>query len=521
VHTLPRKPPPAVDIESPARPALETIPAIRFTLKAFRITGATVFSESELQVLVQQYVGREAGFQELGQAAGQITRFYAERGYSLATAYLPVQDIKNGVVEIAVIEGRVGEVNLLNRSGVRDSVVGSYLEYLQGRIVEDKSVERQLLLVYDLPSVTPGKAVLSPGQAVGETDLRVELDPGRTVGGGIELDNYGSRYTGAKRLTGGLDIYSPTQSGDWLSIRAIKGFPGLEYGRVAYQIPISGDGLTAGLAYLKLHYRLGKEFSNLDADGKASTAGAFAMYPLVRSREFSLYGRLGYEHKDFKDRIDAISSVTDKKINVVAATLSGDYFDSLGAGAASAFSLNYYRGKLNIETPVARAIDGVTAHTDGTYGRWALTYTRLQRLTDRFALYVSFFGQKASQNLDPSEKLVLGGIYGVRAYAQGDGLGDSGYTLTGELRYTLGLEALPGTLQLTGFLDTGHVRINEEPFAAGSNTRRLSGGGVGLNWSSTNDFTLRLSVATRIGNTHATVGGDSHTRGWVQAIKYF
>jgi len=32
---------------------------------------------------------------------------------------------------------------------------------------------------------------------------------------------------------------------------------------------------------------------------------------------------------------------------------------------------------------------------------------------------------------------------------------------------------------------------------------------------------VRLSVAQRIGNARATSGPDYHTRGWLQAIKYF
>lgn len=521
VLTLPRKPLPAVDVETPARPALEPATAIRFMLKAFRITGTTVLAEAELQASLQEYVGREVGMQELGEAAERIKRFYFRRGYPLVTAYLPVQDIKDGVVEIAVIEGRIGNVRLLNRSPVRDAVIVSYLKDLQGRIVEDTSLERKLLLVYDLAGVAPGKAVLSPGESIGETDLRVELEPGRRMAGAVELDNYGSRFTGATRLSGGLDIFGPARLGDSLSLRVIKGDPGLEYGRIAYQLPLSGDGLQVGGGYSQVRYRLGKDFAALGAAGEADTASAFAMYPLLRSRPFSLYGRLGYERKDFQDRIDATAIVIDKNTDVVTATLSGDYFDALGAGAASAFSLSYNSGKLRIDTPAAKAVDDVTARTDGAYGRWTLSYARLQGLTGSSALFVSFYGQKASKNLDSSEKLVLGGINGVRAYPQGEALGDSGYLLSGELRYTFSLRALPGTLQLAGFLDTGETTVNEEPFAAVPNRRRLSGGGVSLNWTKVNDFTLRVAIAHRIGNEHASAGSDSRMRAWLQAIKNF
>ncbi len=510
-----------MEVETPARPVLKPAPAVRFTLKAFRITGATVVAESELQQLLQEYIGREVGILDLGEAVGRITRFYFQRGYPLATAYLPVQDIEGGVVEIVMIEGRFGNVQLLNRSRVRDAVVASYLEGLPGRIVEDASLERKLLLVYDLPGVAPAKAVLSPGQAIGETDLRVELEPGRAIAGAVELDNYGSRFSGANRLSAQLDLFSPAQLGDWWSVRATKGDPGLEYARVGFQLPIGDNGVRFGAAYSRVHYLLGRDFAALGASGEADTGLVFAIYPFVRSRRYSLYGRFGYEHKDLQDRISATTTVTDKSSELFTVALSGDYFDALGAGAASAFSLSYGSGHLKVETPAAKEIDDATARTDGGFHKWNLNYARLQNLAEPLSVFVSFFGQKAGKNLDSSEKLILGGANGVRAYPQGEAPGDTGYLLTGELRYALNAGALPGSLQLAGFIDTGQVKLNEEPFTAGANRRRLSGGGVGLIWGKPNDFTLRLALAHRIGNARATAGTDSQTRGWLQAIKYF
>lgn len=63
---------------------------------------------------------------------------------------------------------------------------------------------------------------------------------------------------------------------------------------------------------------------------------------------------------------------------------------------------------------------------------------------------------------------------------------------------------------------------NENPFAVGQNTRHLSGGGIGLSWVKAADFQVKLTLATRMGNKPSTSSHtDRHTRGWVQAIKYF
>lgn len=105
VLEIPTRPAPAIKSDEPARPALKPSTA-KLALKGFRMTGISVFAEAELLTQVRDYVGKEVGFADLDQAAARISRYYRERGYLVARAYLPAQDIKDGMVEIAVIEGR-------------------------------------------------------------------------------------------------------------------------------------------------------------------------------------------------------------------------------------------------------------------------------------------------------------------------------------------------------------------------------------------------------------------------------
>ena len=147
---------------------------------------------------------------------------------------------------------------------------------------------------------------------------------------------------------------------------------------------------------------------------------------------------------------------------------------------------------------------------------------RLQRVTDSVSLYAGINGQVASKNLDVSEKMELGGMYGVRAYPVGEAYADQGYVLTLEARVRLPTPVqLPGQVQLIGFVDTGSVITHKNPWDAGSNRRTLSGAGVGLNWSDTNNFMVRAFYARKLGNEVAESAPDKSGRFWVQAVKYF
>src|SRR6185503_8802249 len=112
-------------------------------------------------------------------------------------------------------------------------------------------------------------------------------------------------------------------------------------------------------------------------------------YPVVRSRRHNLHGKLIAESKDLQDRVDATATVSDRKSATATLSLNGDYFDALGKGAASAYSLAYTGGRLRVETPAQKALDDASARTHGRFHRWNAAYARQQGLTERTSLYVS------------------------------------------------------------------------------------------------------------------------------------
>ena len=114
-------------------------------------------------------------------------------------------------------------------------------------------------------------------------------------------------------------------------------------------------------------------------------------------------------------------------------------------------------------------------------------------------------------------------MYAVRAYPEGEAYADQGYVLNLEARMQLPKfsDAMPGQLQLIGFIDTGRAIVNKNPWAAGLNRRTLSGAGVGVNWSDTNNFMVRAYYAVKVGDEVALSAPDKSGRFWIQAVKYF
>jgi hemolysin activation/secretion protein len=503
-------------------PSLDLGPAgAKIRVASLHIAGETRFTEAQLVGLTGFQPGRNWDLRDLRGMAAKITNFYNKHGYFVAQAYLAAQDVQDGAITITVIEGRYGRVSLNNRTRLHDGVAQSILAGLdKGDVVQTPPLERRLLILSDIPGVDV-RSTLTPGASVGTSDLVVALTPDRLFTGSLEGDNEGNRYTGANRIGGSINMNNALGLGDVASVRVLSSVSGLNYIRGAYQIQV--QDATVGVAYSSLGYRLGKEFKDLRADGTAGIASVFASYPLIRSYATNLTVLADVDAKTFQDKVGVTESRTDKKALVLVGGLIGDHRDGFFGGGASNYSITGSFGNLDIQTAAVRAIDDVTARTNGDYYKLAFTVARSQNLYGPVSLFGQVRGQVASKNLDISEKMELGGAYGVRAYPEGDAYGDEGYVMNLEARLLLPRfwRPLPGQFQLFGFFDNGQVTDNKSPWTSGSNHESRSGAGLGLTWADSNDFVAKVFYAHKIGDAVADSEPDKPGRLWVQVAKLF
>ena len=513
------KAPPAIRVQQGNVPATTLGDTTRITVQRLQVTAPPVFAESELVAATGFVPGSELTLGELRAMASKIASYYQNRGYFLAQAYLPAQDIQDGVVQITVLPGQYGQVQLRNQSNLSDGLAGTILAGLDGQVISTPPLERRLLLLSDLPGVQVS-STLAPGASLGASDLIVDVQPGSRFNGSIDVDNQGNRYTGRNRIGATLNINELAGIGDVATLRAFTSADGLNYVRGAYQ----GQAglLRLGGAYTYMDYKLGKEFAVLDAKGTAKIASAYGSYPLIRSRSNNLYAQVSYDDKTFQDRTESTGTVNDKTARVWMLNLNGDAKDGWGGGGASTYSLTYTTGKIDIETPLARRIDQLTVKSNGHFNKLAFNAARVQSLGGETSLFGTLSGQAASKNLDVSEKMGIGGVGGVRAYPGGEAYGDQGYVLNLELRQNLtAFSSLPGQLQVLAFADTGTVKLNRDAWSAGENRRTLSGAGVGVTWTGANALVLKAYYAHKLGNAKATSAPDAAGRFWLQAVKYF
>lgn len=506
------------------KPALPAQPQLKVTVSRFTFSGNTIYPDQELREAVAEFVGKELNFDGLNDAATKVRAYYRSRGYFLAQAYLPEQAIRQGVVQIGVIEGRVGVREIdrgpQSRLSMRllSGIVSTHLE--EGDIITEVGLERPLLLINDLPTAQVISEI-RPSRTVGAADLRVNVDQSTGVFNGfVDADNQGNRFTGEYRGGVSFNVNNPSGWGDQIAYRGFTS-TGMWYQRFAYLIPVGYRGTRLGVSYTRFDYQLGKDFAALFANGQGEVRSVYGFHPVVRTRNTNFIIQSSYEEKDLIDRT-AGAADQERKVKTIKAGVIGDWRDGLVSGGLNSYSLTYTAGDLENNAAASAAAAGL--QTEEQFYKFNVEARRLQRLTDNMNLLLAVTSQKASKNLASAEKMSLGGPNGVRAYPVGEATGDTGSVLTAELRYIFPeFKVFGADLTVLGFFDYGQVKINEKALATdGQNIQTRQGVGAGFTIGKEGDFIVRSSFAFPVNTKKPTADTLQHEpRVWLQVVKWF
>jgi hemolysin activation/secretion protein len=497
-------------------------------VKGFQVTGNTIFTSEELLALVQPWVGKQAGTDQLLDAAEAIKNRYKDAGFFLTQVFVPAQDVPNGVVTLRVLEAHIGETHAeVTTQRVSPAIVDGYMRLLpKGSAVTEQSVERPLLLLNDLPGIKVS-STLRPGAETGEADLLVKVnEEGRSVGGDGYIDNAGNESTGYGRIGADLVVNGLLGQGEsWTLGGLASEHNGVDLVRGGVTAPVGPYGTKATTSLTYLHYNVLK-LSSLDADGYAVVGSLNVQHPVVRSRNFNLFAVGGGDIKELDDRTQGGANHNKRVLYLGHLGVTGDFRDEHLGGSLNSFTFTLSGGDNKIRTASELDKDltpGFGHKTSGSFEHLDGDYQRLQAITETTSVLLSMRGQLAFQNLDTSEKSSLGGPRGVRAFAVGDGVGDDVFQGTVELRQRVpAWTLLNAPFVLSAFVDGGRYKNWHDPLDSDTdNVRTLGGYGVGLNLTSRDNFQFRLDVAHRINKSDLAGSDNRKTRAWASLQKWF
>jgi len=415
---LERQTPEETRLDAPTQNAEAQYHSPPFLVTHIRIEGVSLLSRAELYQLVAPYEGREQTLEQLSKLVASLTATYRQRGYLTAEAYIPPQDIENGVLTIGVQEGYVGNISIEGNRFYRAHVIKRAVSLKPGKLLNFRALEKDLNRMNRLNDGFKVKAFLSAGDKPGQTNIRIKVAEKQPLQIAGTYDNQGRPFIGWYR--GGVELRndSLTTLGDKFYARYL-GSEGTRVAMGSYSLPLNrfGTELSTSFAYSHVNVKLPiKEPPDILA--KAYNTTLSLSQPLDPDRKWVADVGVNYQRvMSYFDR----QQTSNTDIRAIQTGLTYNASDRWGR------TYNRVQNTFGI---------GVNATTP-RFWKVEDYFNRLVYLPKGNLLILKAYGQMTPDGLPASEQFQIGGAYSVRGYTEGLLIGDRGFNLGIEHRFPI------------------------------------------------------------------------------------
>lgn len=476
------KPPVSLEweIELPAGPEPpKSIANEKFKLQDLKINGVTVYSRDDLKDLFQEFIGKEITVAQFYGIARAIQGRYRADGYLLSFAYVPPQEVADGVFKVTIVEGFVEKVLIRNVDGALKETLERLLAPIaEARPLRGQVLERYMLLGNDLSGVKIS-SVLQPAKTTRGASELVVTAHHKPVDAQVSIDNRGSEFTGPWEGSATVGLNSLLGQGERLSVRGTTTANPRELKAVdlTYSHPIGSEGLLAGGTLSHSRARPGFTLQSLEVQTETTSAQISANYPVIRSREHTL-------------RISGGLGLLNSKVDVLKAPFSRDRLRTARAGV-SYNQAGFLGGGSGVSGTVIQGLPILAAtepdkettsraDADNAYTKFTGEIVHRQPLIERLSALVSISGQYSRTSLPAAEEFSLGGARFGRAYNVGEFTGEHGVAASAEISYNVEIQnTVVNSLIPYIFFDAGKVWDKSSASSQGL-SRSLSSAGTGV-----------------------------------------
>ncbi len=446
-------------------------------VKKITLNHAMVHSGA-LADLKQAYEGRSHSFEELSLLAKRMTRRCRADGVMLCNIYLPTQDVKDGTVNLTMVEGYVDAVVYHGKTDLKNRNVESIMDtLLNAKPLTAEVFDRALMLINDLPGVQAHITFAPSKQNEGATIVHVCLTEA-LAHLSARLDNDGTESLGPWQFKGHITVNNFMGHNQSLSVASAIVPKSAEMYLFAlnYSVPVVWDGLYVDVSGQIMRSHPGAEQRSLDMHGKNDHITFGGHYALVRSQYTTLTLGATVTIKNADDHVRSSGRKTRDHLRIFEMHSVLDFSDK-------------FWGKNQIRGAIVKGLSGFGSTKNGSlHSRISgdVNFVKLDYLVTRYqdwgrglsGLFI-FRGQYSMNPLLDTERFGLGGPPYNRAYPTATFTGDSGFELRLEVQYAFPDAPVAERMAVYAFYTHGHVR-NLRPLADEKKCYKLNGMGLGV-----------------------------------------
>lgn len=489
---------------------------LSFQFKQLQFSGNQVLSTVELGALWRHQAGDVVTIEDVFALANAITKTYAEAGYALCFGVVPEQDIKDGVVKIVVVEGFVSGFQvsqLAPRLRARAAVDAQFRRLQASQPLRADVLERNILLMDDLPGWSAGSVLSASATVVGGSDLQVDFtrDPDTFD---LSWNNFLPKALDRQVLGAAYATYGRLNGSDELTLGYYHSPSGNAYQSISAGLSslVGDDGERLGLTFSQSKSRpTDPLLVPLEYQGVSRNTRLTLSKPLIRSRSSTLLAEATLGAQD-ADSSMLTGTPTRDRIRTFGLALTYDF-------ARPDQSSNLVRFGVEQGISWLGAEGNSRANGSPTFTVATLDFTRTAPLANlgsgAFSYSFAAQGQYSLGRplLSPSEASYGGRQFG-RFFDSGSMSGEQAVFGSLELRYTLPVSlglAEPVRAQFYVFTDAGLTRQQGDLQPQEARSRHAASAGVGVRLAIPSGMNALVEVARPV-SLPAGYTGDTSNR---------
>lgn len=397
-------------VEQGEKPAAEEAGAeLSFALQQVIWNPSEILTKDQIQAVTASYIGKQVTLKDLREMADKITNIYRDKGYMTCGAVLPPQRIHDGVVEIRLIEGKTGTVNLTGNRYTKSGYIMNRIGLKPREIANTEKLNQDLRWFQGTNDVQL-RVVMKPGAEEGTTDYDIMAFEPQNQSVTLYTDNDG--YESSGRWRAGIFYNMKSVSGHRDSLRAhFIGSRGTKAWSLGYSVPISRKGMRLELDYSGNKTKVVKgELEPLGVEGKSNSFSVTWRAPFHVTEKSRHEAGLQYVHQKSETELGHGTGLVvpwvDDRIQRVIPYVSFTHYGK--------DSVLYH--KHSFVWARRRDIDGES----DTGKLYRLSSFWQKRNTNGQFWQARLDGQFGSgDNLAASDRFFIGGVNSVRGYEEG------------------------------------------------------------------------------------------------------
>lgn len=423
-------------------------------------------NEEELRkILVDKYIGQPLTQESLLAMQRDIVLFYRQERHPVVMVEVPEQEITDGVLQLLVIEGRVGKYVCKGNSWFTNRQLLDMLTLRSGQAITSDTLLTDIAWMNRNP-FRHTDIVFTPGEKEGETDIELitkDRFPVRPYVGG---DNTGNSATGQARWFAGFSWGNAFGCDQLLNYQYTTTTEPqkLQSHSLHYVIPLPWHHLLVAFGgYARIKPEV-EHFYGVGRNSQVSLRYTIPVSPLYKPRlhEFSI----GFDFKDTNNNFlyedeDSLLAFGGR-VNITQLAGSYSFGKEFGRHKVSMTIDGYYSPGQLIAHQSNKDFSDLRAYARNRYFYARATAGETYTLRHKEAVSFLLRGQAATANLLPSEQFGLGGYDTVRGYDEREINLDNALCLNGELRtrpfsllQLFGLKKKQDELLFLAFIDYG------------------------------------------------------------------